>query len=99
MDFSQKNDQAFIIRIWKERREIKGESPIWRGVIVHVPTGNRRYLYDVVHIVTFINSYIEEMGLKTSLFWQWAARIRGLTWARKRPFSHPPSTDEIETDE
>jgi hypothetical protein len=99
MNCSEENDQAFIIRIWKERREIKGASPIWRGVIVHVQTGKRRYLHDVGDIIAFINSCIEEMGLKKSLFWQWAVRIRGLKYAFNRPSLHRLSGDESETDD
>jgi hypothetical protein len=98
-DYSEESDHAFIIRIWKEKREIQGVSPIWRGVIEHVPTGKRRYLQDLAHIITFLTPYFEEMGLKTSIFWQWAVRIRKLKYSFQRPSISNPPDPEIETND
>lgn len=99
MDSSEESNHAFIIRIWKEKREIQGASPLWRGFIEHVPSGKRRYLQDLAHIITFITPYIEEMGVKTSLFWQWAVRVRKLKYAFKRPSSTQPPASEIESED
>ena len=41
------NTQVFIVRVWLERREIEGVAAEWRGVVEHVPSGERRYLKDL----------------------------------------------------
>ena len=46
--------QAFIVRIWKERRETSVVPPIWRGVIEYVPTGEKRCLKDRHGIPGFV---------------------------------------------
>ncbi len=96
MDYSEESDHAFIIRIWKEKREIQGASPAWRGVIEHVPTGKRRYLQNLAHIITFITPYLEEMGLKTDFFWRWVVRIRMLKFSSQRPSANVPNVHETE---
>ena len=54
----------FILRVWLERREIEGTTPKWRGVIEHVPSGERRYVKDLVEIRAFVVPYLEIMGAK-----------------------------------
>lgn len=48
------NTHAFIVRVWLEPREIDGATPEWRGVIEHVPSGERRYLKDLSEAEMFI---------------------------------------------
>ena len=91
MDYPEDSDHAFIIRIWRENREIQDAEPTWRGVIEHVPTGKKRYLHDLAHIITFLNLYLVKMGVKTSYFWRWAVWIRGLKFYLKRPIALKPS--------
>ncbi|MFQ5857712.1 MAG: hypothetical protein ACE5LU_19065 [Anaerolineae bacterium] len=64
------NTHVFIVRIWREPREIDGAAPEWRGVIEHVTTGERRYLKDVDAIVAFILPYLEGMGVELGLRWR-----------------------------
>lgn len=54
----------FIVRIWREPREIEGAGPEWRGVIEHVGSGERRYLKDLGEITAFVAPRLEEMGVK-----------------------------------
>jgi hypothetical protein len=45
------NTQVFILRVWRETREIEGAAPEWRGVIEHVPSGERRYFKNLDELV------------------------------------------------
>lgn len=76
MDYSEESNHAFIIRIWKENREIEGASPNWRGVIEHVPSGEKRYVQGLTQIITFIVPYFQEAGLKTDVWWRWLAHLQ-----------------------
>ena len=51
---------TFIARFWLESREIKDAKPIWRGVVEHVASGQRRYLQDLDEIKAFVASHLEE---------------------------------------
>jgi hypothetical protein len=92
MNDSEDSDHAFIIRIWKENRELEGASPGWRGVIEHVSTGKRRYLQELAHIIAFIIPYLEEMGVKTDSFGRRRVRFRRLRRWLQRPSTNqePP---------
>ncbi len=48
---------AFIVRVWQEPRELATSSSPWRGVVEHVPGGERRYLADPGEIVGFVVGY------------------------------------------
>lgn len=43
MDLSEEEAHAFIVRIWREPREIDDAASEWRGMIEHVESGERRY--------------------------------------------------------
>ena len=60
----EERTHTFIVRIWREPREIERAVPEWRGVIEHVPSGERNYLKDLEEILTFMASYLEEMGIR-----------------------------------
>lgn len=64
MDSYEESDHAFVIRIWREDREILEAPPTWRGVIEHVTSGKKQYLHELDNITTFIAPYIELMGIK-----------------------------------
>jgi hypothetical protein len=34
---------AFVVKIWHERRDIAGATPIWRGSVDDVQSGSRLY--------------------------------------------------------
>jgi hypothetical protein len=58
--------QVFIIRIWSEPREVERKKPLWRGVIEHVPSGEKRYLNDFAAIEAFIIPYLKTMDVGIS---------------------------------
>lgn len=71
------NRHVFILRIWREPREIKGAELEWRGVIEHVPTGERRYFNELNDVVDFLRPYLLQMGHKPDVYWrlrQWLRR-------------------------
>jgi hypothetical protein len=70
MTLFERNTNVFIIRIWCEAREIEGATPEWRGIIEHVPTGQRRYFKDPTEILDFLLPYLQEMGYKPGFCWQ-----------------------------
>jgi hypothetical protein len=63
MALFEQHTHVFILRMWAEPREIPGETPEWRGLIEHVPSGERRYLKDPVEILAFVDGYLERMGI------------------------------------
>jgi hypothetical protein len=54
--------QVFIVRLWLEEREIQGAEPVWRGVVEHVASGQRRYLEYLDEIPAFIAGYLRSEG-------------------------------------
>jgi hypothetical protein len=80
MDSSEKNRQVFIVRIWREAREIEGRLAEWRGMIESVQNGERRYLRNLGDITWFIIPYLCRMGVRPDR----QGRLRG--WlSRRRP--------------
>lgn len=62
-DQSQDTSHTFIARFWLELREIKGAKPIWRGVVEHISSGQRRYLKDLDEIKEFITVHMKDTGI------------------------------------
>ncbi len=52
--------QVYIIRLWSETREIEMESPILRGVIEHIWSGERRYFQEWAEALAFIVEHLEQ---------------------------------------
>jgi hypothetical protein len=74
-------DAAFVVRIWFERREIEGAEPLWRGVVEHAQSGERRYLTELNSIVDFIAPYVRAMEERGDRQSRRLARLRQL-WRR-----------------
>ena len=55
--------QVFIVRVWLETREIKDAPVQWRGVVEHVPSGERHYFTDLNDIKAFVGSFLEDLGI------------------------------------
>lgn len=90
MGSSEKNRQVFIIRIWREGRDIEGASPAWRGEIESTQTGERRYLKNLDDILAFIAPYLERMGVRLDLRW----RVKQWWQGRKAPPPEKVTADE-----
>lgn len=67
---------SFIIRIWREAREIPDAPVEWRGSIEHVGTEHRSYFKSLREIIPFILPYLKQLGAPLP----WTFRVR--EWAR-----------------
>jgi hypothetical protein len=83
MTLFEANTQVFIVRIWLEPRDIENATAEWRGVIEHLPTGERRYVKDLGELQAFMATYLEgmrvELGLRSRMRrWlnQWKSQNR-----------------------
>ncbi len=56
---------VFIVRIRQEVREIPDAPPEWRGVIEHVPNGERRYFRNLNEMTAFIAHFVPGIGRST----------------------------------
>jgi hypothetical protein len=54
---------AYIVRIWIERRELVDAPVQWRGSIEHLASGRVKYLTDLNELVWFIRPYLAAMGI------------------------------------
>jgi hypothetical protein len=60
MAWFEDDTHVFILRIWRERREIEGAPAVWRGLIEHVPSGDQRYFCDLDDVPECVRPYIAE---------------------------------------
>jgi hypothetical protein len=58
MSVLEEDTQVFIVRIWREPREIAGAEPEWRGVVEHVASKQRRFISELGEISMFIAPYV-----------------------------------------
>ena len=78
----EENTHAFVVRVWLEPRELEGAQPEWRGVIEHVPSGERLYIKDLEEVVSFIGSYLpstKEERRKPRLAQEWFGWVKAWT--------------------
>jgi hypothetical protein len=65
----RENTHVFIVRIWREPREIEGAVPEWRGMIEHVGSGEQHHVKGLNEIVAFIGGYLET-GTRDTSWWR-----------------------------
>lgn len=80
MTSTEKKREVFVIRIWRERRELQEIPPEWRGEIECIGSGERRYLKSLDEIIAFIAPYLEQMGVKIER--QWAIPAWLVRWGK-----------------
>jgi hypothetical protein len=69
---------SFITKVWLEEGDPEAGRATWRGMITHVPSGERRYLSKLEDIAAFIAPFVERMGGRLSSTWrrkQWWSRL------------------------
>jgi hypothetical protein len=54
MGSSAERRHTFIVRIWREPREVEGMTPEWRGLIERVGSGDRRYFHRLDELISFM---------------------------------------------
>lgn len=58
------NPQSFILKFWVEPTSTASEQEIhWHGQITHVPSGARRSLKSKEELLSFIQPYLEAIGI------------------------------------
>ena len=55
---------SFVLRCWREPRELKEAASVWRGEVEHVPTGKRLYFKNFEELKGFLASYLPEIAAK-----------------------------------
>jgi hypothetical protein len=81
MDELESISQSFIVKIWIEHSSDTGKRGTWRGYIVDVLNGKKRYLKNLDEIPDFIAPYLEDLGVKVGIRWRMR---RWLNHVRKR---------------
>lgn len=56
----EEHTQVFIVRFWREPRELETARPEWRGVVEHVKSGERRFVQRTDDVALFIAAYVTE---------------------------------------
>ncbi len=64
MDLPDFYTHSFIVRISLDEAAKGAKQAVWHGHIVHVPSGERRYIKELDEIRVFIMPYLERMGIK-----------------------------------
>lgn len=64
MKSTDEETQVFIVRLWRERREIEGARPVLRGTVEHVVSGERRSIRNMDDVTAFVQPYVEAMGVE-----------------------------------
>ena len=78
MESLESTSQSFIIKIWIEESSDAGSRSTWRGHIIYVPSGKKRYLKNLDEIQDFIAPHLEEMGVRLDTSWRvvhWFKRL------------------------
>ena len=65
MKSNDEETQVFIVRLWRELREIEGARPVLRGTVEHVASGERRSIRNMDDVTAFVQPYIEAMDANT----------------------------------
>ena len=55
--------ESFIIRIWREPRELEGAPVLWRGELEHVTSHTRHFFRDFDVLVALMQSYLLTLGV------------------------------------
>lgn len=68
---------SFIIKVWLEEDLNRDDGVAWYGQIIHVSGGEQRYIRTLSEIETFIEPYLQAMGLRFSLYQRIKRWLRG----------------------
>jgi len=69
--------QVFVVRIWREPRDIPGSAPESRAHVGHINSGEWRYVRDLRDVMRFIRSHLGDdasVHRRRSLFGFWRER-------------------------
>lgn len=57
----EREAHSFVIRIWRENRDILGEKAEWRGWIVHTQSGQRYYFREIGEIDEIVAGFLSSV--------------------------------------
>lgn len=57
----EREAHSFVIRIWRENREILGKTAEWRGWIVHTQSGQRYYFRETHEISEIVAGFLSSI--------------------------------------
>lgn len=63
METVEARAHSFILKVWCED-PADGQAPFWRGRITHVPSGDCRYVEDLMAVFSFLVPYLEDLGVR-----------------------------------
>ena len=61
MESFEEDTQTFIVRFWRESRELEGARPIWRGSVEHLPSGQRVYVNNLKEAESFMSFFVPQI--------------------------------------
>jgi hypothetical protein len=64
----EQETHSFVIRLWRENRELPGATAVWRGWVEHIPTGQRHYFQDSKRLYDIVFDYLGQSPDLTALF-------------------------------
>ena len=75
MESFEEDTQIFIVRFWREPRELEEAHPIWRGSVEHLPSGRRVYVKNFKEVENAMSSFVpgEETDRKIS---EWRRKFK-----------------------
>ena len=60
MESFEEDTQVFVVRFWRETRELEGAHPIWRGSVEHLPSGQRVFVNNFKEAEDVMTSFVPE---------------------------------------
>lgn len=63
MDSNEAERHSFIMRIWLEEQAPDDRPALWRGEVIHVPTGERQLIQGWDAMRQFVLSFITVSGV------------------------------------
>ena len=68
--FIEPNTHSFMLKLWLDDKAKETNGAIWRGHLTHIASSERRHFDSLHDVVALIAPYLEQMGVKLSIFWR-----------------------------
>ena len=65
----QPNTHSFVVKVWSEETGAAPHEVVWRGQIMHIPSGQQKSFHNLSEIATFIGPYLQQLGVRPN-WWQ-----------------------------
>lgn len=64
----EQETHSFVIRLWRENRDLSGATAVWRGWVEYIPTGQRHYFQDTKRLYDIVFNYLGQSPDLATLF-------------------------------